>query len=381
MYSQYNKHTHNEIVVGTGRKQRGTVLVFVVLTLITIFSFAALAIDVGYLFVVRNELQNAADATALTIASHLYPLNGTEPNWSAAQTHEQAAIALNKAAGAQLADGTVEYGYWNISGSPTGLQSISITTGANDLPAVKVTIRKASGQNGGGVATFFAKVLGINTLDARAIAVAVVANPGYTKASLMPISIPSCIYNSEYWDSSAGAPTTPPTTFSLGSTVHYDGCGGTIEAQWTSLNTGANSTTEIRNLIDYATGTGINPDQPQLAIGSDIHIEPGVKNTLYDTPTQTSVNGCSAAGDKTCEYALLPVVDQICTNCDTAIQGFACVHILSATGSPPDKGTIDIQLVAMGSAPECKMDNSGGTGTNYGAYLPPKLANYSGNTY
>jgi hypothetical protein len=219
------------------------------------------------------------------------------------------------------------------------------------------------------------------SLDASAKAVAVGGlSPSSTKASLMPIAIPSCIYSSLYWNSTTNAPTTPPTTFSLGSTIAYTGCGGIIEAEWTSLNTGANSTTEIRNLIDYATGTAVNPNQSQLAIGSSIHIESGVHDTLYKTPQQTSVNGCSAAGDKTCEYAIIPVVNQICTNCDTPIQGFACVHILSATAGGSKKSSINIQLVAMDSVPECKISGAG-TGPNYGVYLPPKLVNYSGNTY
>ena len=41
--------------------------------LLSLLGFAALAIDVGYLFVVRNELQNAADAAALAGAGHLTP--------------------------------------------------------------------------------------------------------------------------------------------------------------------------------------------------------------------------------------------------------------------------------------------------------------------
>jgi hypothetical protein len=208
----------------------------------------------------------------------------------------------------------------------------------------------------------------------------VVSSPGYTTKSLIPVAIPSCLYSSAYWDPIAKAPTTPPTTFSLGSTIHYSGCGGsTIEAQWTSLNTGAQSTTEIRNLIDYATGAQNNPAQPNLSINSSIHIESGVHNTLYSTPVQTSINSCSEAGNRKCEYALLPVVENICTNCDTPIIGFACVHILSATSHPPNKGTIDIQLLAMGSVQQCNMPNSGGIGPAYGAFQPPRLVNYSGN--
>ena len=397
MYFRYNwnksrivKPTHNAIIVGgdTRRGQRGQVLVFVTLALFALFGFVALAVDAGNLMLVRNELQNAADAAALTIVPHVYPLNGTthEPDWDAAKASELGAIqmnnlSMNRSNDVQLTDGQVTYGYWEIpytGAVKQELRPLPIARRANDFPAVRVTIRKSSGHNGGGVPTIFARVIGINSLDASATAVAVISSPGYTKNSLMPIAIPSCLYSSQYWDSSTDTPTTPPTTFSLGSTIAYSGCGGqSIEAEWTSLNTGANSTKEIRQLIDYATGTAINPDQPQLAIGSSIHIETGVHDTLYTTPQQTSVNGCSAAGNRTCEYAIVPVVNQICTNCDRPIQGFACVHILSADAGGSKRSAINIQLVAMGTTVNgkevCKLDNSGGAGPAYGAKLPPKL--------
>ena len=365
------------IVRNANKRQRGNVLVFVTLALAALFGFGALAVDIGYLTVVRNELQNAADASALSIASYFNPGAGVGHEWDNAMLHETAAYTMNKVANTAIISGQVDYGYWDITGSsPPSWRSNPHTPIANELPAVMVNISKTSSGLNGGVDTFFARALGINSLNASATAVAVIPFPGYTKASLMPIAIPSCIYSSTYWDITTGTPTTH-TVFSLGSTIHYSGCGGIIEAEWTSLNTGANSTTAIRNLIDYATGKVINPNQPQLSIGDSVHIESGVHSTLYSTPIQTSINGCSKAGDGTCEYAVIPVVNQICTNCNTPIQGFACVHILSATG----KGTIDIELVAMGSQPQCKMPDSGGIGPNNGAILPPKLANYSGNPY
>jgi hypothetical protein len=49
---------------------------------------------------------------------------------------------------------------------------------------------------------------------------------------------------------------------------------------------------------------------------------------------------------------------------------------------PPDKGIINIELVATGS-PEagdrCDMSDSGGVGSSFGAMQPPKLVNYRGN--
>jgi hypothetical protein len=54
------------------KSQNGAVIVLVAILLVVFLGVAALAIDVYHLFVVRNELQNAADAAALAGAKVLY---------------------------------------------------------------------------------------------------------------------------------------------------------------------------------------------------------------------------------------------------------------------------------------------------------------------
>src|SRR5512143_2947172 len=54
------------------RDRRGTVVVVVTLFLVLLFCFAALAVDVGYMMVRRNELQNIADTAALAGAGQLF---------------------------------------------------------------------------------------------------------------------------------------------------------------------------------------------------------------------------------------------------------------------------------------------------------------------
>jgi Flp pilus assembly protein TadG len=55
--------------------QRGVVLPLVALLMVVLLGFAAFAVDMGYLYVVKNELQNAADAAALAGASVLFTDN------------------------------------------------------------------------------------------------------------------------------------------------------------------------------------------------------------------------------------------------------------------------------------------------------------------
>ncbi|MGZ3613920.1 MAG: TadG family pilus assembly protein [Thermodesulfobacteriota bacterium] len=75
------------------RNRKGTVAVIIATSTVAFIGLGALAIDLGHLFVVRNELQNAADAGALAGARFLYDQNGTAVNATANLTAYNAAIA------------------------------------------------------------------------------------------------------------------------------------------------------------------------------------------------------------------------------------------------------------------------------------------------
>ena len=62
------------------RNEKGAPLVMVGIALTAILGFSALAVDIGYLVVTRNELQNAADAGALAGARFVYNDSGTSIN-------------------------------------------------------------------------------------------------------------------------------------------------------------------------------------------------------------------------------------------------------------------------------------------------------------
>ncbi len=88
-------------------RQRGAVGIMMPFMLISVLSVGALAVDVAHLAIVRNELQNAADAAALAGAAGLFPAN-PNPAWTTGVTKGTNAISLNKAAGVTLTSGTVQ---------------------------------------------------------------------------------------------------------------------------------------------------------------------------------------------------------------------------------------------------------------------------------
>src|SRR3989339_19293 len=154
--------------------RKGVVMILVAVAIFVIIGFAALAIDVGHLFIVRNELKNAADAGALAGARILYINNGTAVNPNANQAAFDVAAANQSEkhavdvdwSGGKAGDG--ERGHWgfatrsftpNDSLSPVDLwdlKSDALDSDTNFINAVRVKARREATP----AASFFARVFG-----------------------------------------------------------------------------------------------------------------------------------------------------------------------------------------------------------------------------
>jgi len=329
------------------RDESGQVLVLVALGMVFLIGMAALAVDISHGWVVRHELQNAADASALAGAGNLFtPSPG--PDWARAEAAASGSITWNKSDGQSLVTCQVQSGYWNLSQSPAGLQSQGITPGPQDVPAVKVQVSRASGQNGGPMPTFFARIFGMNSIPIQAQAVAVVSSPGYAKpGALLPVAISKELADKyrEYKDLAH--------KFIIGSAYHYpNGMAG----QWTSFLIDSNNVPTIRDLIE-------NGNPQQVNVGDKIYIQPGTKNALYDNKNQPSISWFEG------QDVLLPVVDAVLrdtTHDFTTVVGFVGFHVVKATGGSTK--TIEGYFVDGFTAAK-----SGGAGPNYGALTPIHL--------
>jgi Flp pilus assembly protein TadG len=343
-------------------KQKGAVTLLVALTLPILIGAAALAVDMAHLHVVRNELQNDADAAALAGARVLYNSTTGSTDWSLAQTQAQAAIALNRATGIQLTEGRVQTGYWNLTGSATSLQGLPMTPTVNDAPAVQVTVRKAEGQNSGPVRTFLAGILGTSTVPLQATAVAGVTSPG--RASLtFPVAMSQCMYQ-KFWNMSAQPPapvndpkTGQPYVFKIGSLYHYDNCDS---GQWTALNFSGKGANTIDQILAHDKEL-FDPPPPMLSIGDTVFMDSGSKTSLYK-----AVEQCIKAKEYPCNTVVMPVLDQVVSGTNATITGFACLKILRAVGG--NQKFIEVQM-----SNTCPPIPSGGVGPNYGVISPPSL--------
>jgi hypothetical protein len=305
--------------VSNSRKSRsGNVLVLTVLMMVVMFAAIAYAVDLGYLCVVRSQLQRTADATALATAwelcdgasldeaaDPLYAVN------SARATASQYA-SLNSVAGEapELASSDLQLGYLQADG-----QTISANPTA--YVAASVNVRREEGQNGT-VPLFFSGILGINDSSKSSQATAVFLNSigGFKPPTsgenlgMLPISV-----DEETWNARNGVDATDEYSCNWDPDTEQwvvtDGPDGINEVNLFPQDTGApgnrgtidvgsnnNSTADIaRQIVDGVSAAELEyhggelklDENGQLMLNGDTGISAGVKDELNSIKGQPRV--------------------------------------------------------------------------------------------
>ena len=153
-------------------RQHGSVVIFFLIMLPILIATMGLALDVGKFFIVKSELQNAADACALAAA---YELDGTSSQFTRAN-----AAGLNLAA-----KNNVYFQQGAVAGTTVQFSTTATGGYANPAPANASFVRCNVSQPN--VATWFIQMVGIGnqTIPATAVASNV---PGQTTCAL-PIGV------------------------------------------------------------------------------------------------------------------------------------------------------------------------------------------------
>ena len=160
------------------RHRSGNILVLTAFLMVGLFALLAFAVDIGYLNVVKTELQRSADSAAIAGAWRLIdtdaPSSVTSPEVLAANAGTNAAnyAAMNNSLrlSPTLGDGDLTIGYL----ADPYADNLQIDTESNAQPnSVHVRVRRALSQNGE-VPLFFARVLGFDSSSSEAEATAVV---------------------------------------------------------------------------------------------------------------------------------------------------------------------------------------------------------------
>ncbi|MEW6659270.1 MAG: pilus assembly protein TadG-related protein [Thermodesulfobacteriota bacterium] len=155
--------------------ERGSITPIVALGLVAFAGFMALSIDLGQLYLVKNEVQNVADAAALAAAKKLIQdKNGDGVAEVYCAEAIQAAIDYAKENSSfgvtspiAITETDVTIGKWNLATKQFDATGCTDgTTTAIQVNAVQVTVNRAGGEGGNDkVSTFFGSVMGVGTRD------------------------------------------------------------------------------------------------------------------------------------------------------------------------------------------------------------------------
>jgi Flp pilus assembly protein TadG len=148
------------------KQRRGVIIVLAALLLVFLLGMIAFAVDVGYITLVRSQLQAAADSAALAAAG------ASSQSTSGMQQVAQTFAGYHSVAGRQVQLGTsdVQVGTWNATA-----RAFTPVTGTGAGTAVKVTVR-TDASDGGATPLFFGRIFGMSSVNQQASAVASV-NP------------------------------------------------------------------------------------------------------------------------------------------------------------------------------------------------------------
>ena len=326
------------------QEQKGAIAAVAAVAAVPFLGFAAMALDVGYLMTVKAELQNAADAGALSGARGLIPYAGgnpPQPNWSNAETEANQKVTGNKAAGTALSSAQLEPGYWNLLTKE--MKSTGITPATGEVPAIRVTVAKEQGQNGGPLQLFFAGLINNSPKDVAAQAVGLISGPANLPANskVFPVAIAEEL-TKQHWNDS------PPFNFKICSDYHYN---DEMAGQWTSLLQDFNNVPAIRNLMD-------NGNPTPLKIGDNIYIQPGTKTSIYKEVIP-----------KIGQIVIMPVVrTDFETHAFTPLLAFApfkITNVVGGSGKYIEGYFVKDYVIPKG--------NPGGP--YYGGFTPPRLSN------
>jgi Flp pilus assembly protein TadG len=187
----------------------GSMAVVIALAMVAFLGMASLAVDMGHLYTVKNEMQNNADAAALAAARALIHEDMSTDN---RDTYRDASGAVNAAMAvlqqastlqglASMPDGSrndvdITFGTWNehaIGSKWTNIGNSTAVPPSSTANAVQVTLRRAAGTAYGPVTNFFAGVFGSGTSEVAATSRACMgyAYSVYAGTVELPVALPA----------------------------------------------------------------------------------------------------------------------------------------------------------------------------------------------
>ncbi|WP_084456852.1 TadG family pilus assembly protein [Desulfogranum mediterraneum] len=333
--------------------EHGATAVYAGLVVTFLFMITVLAVDVGHLYGVRNELQNAADAGSLAGAAMLLDEDGNLMVQTAIDEATRISAA-NRTGSEQVAEIVVETGHWSFTNreftanpSTTQIEWEERTFSELDLDtgfinAVRVLTSRTD------TPSFFANFLGVDQVFVNSDAVAYIGFAGtlYPTELVQPIAI--C---KESITDPSGA-----YTCNMGRMLNSGGNAATHNSGgWTNFSQPCDtaSSSDMRDLICE------NGNEHQVEFGQGIGTTGGVQDSTLD-----DLYDCwEAATGKTVNWNLtLPVIEcpaNNVSNCSKLIGAVNINLIWIVHKNDPHYNDVPREMTVNGGTP-WTCDNSDG---------------------
>jgi Flp pilus assembly protein TadG len=331
------------------QETQGTVIVLTAIALAVFLGFCGLAIDVGHYMVVKNELQNAADAGALAGVRALFPADMTTapkpfiPDCTTAVNVASTAVHWNKTDQAtSVVVGLPQPGHWDpvnrtftpgCSSDPATItNAVQVTTHREDTPL------------------FLMQVLGAVPKTIQASSIAAIFPPGGLKGAF-PVDI-----SQQYVQFGGEIRIFLNSDTNPDPSIPFDPINnpGDVGSWFLPGTSSSDFLGKISQVID---GT---IEMPLLHMGDSIYMNNGVTTNLVKLVDNLKVG----------DLVWLPVVDRVKYNQTDTILGFTGFRITS-TGQVKGKHYIQGIPTVEAAAPGDIVDDS--VGTDYGLQGPARL--------
>lgn len=340
-------------------RRKGAILPLSAILLVGMFAFVAFAVDLGYLALVRTQLQSAADSAAMASTVDLLQSRLATPVLQPAEAQElgrtsaQYYVANNIIAGTTsnlVADDDILFGRLDLAAGAAATLSFADPTRFN---ATQVVVRRSADINGE-VPLFFARVLGIDRGSSQATATAAYADnfmgfraPGEGEENLqiLPFTL-----DEETWNQLLAGNTSDSWAWNSATKKVTRGADGVLEASLYPQGTGApgnrgtvdvgnpnNSTKDLSRQIregvnaqdlSYLPGGILIPDEEGfIQLTGDTGMSVGIKDDLASIVGETRV---------------IPIFSKVAGNGNNAtytIVHFVGIRVMAVnlTGNPADR--------------------------------------------
>ena len=292
-------------------EETGFVVVTVAFLLVPPLGFGALAVDISSLIVVKNELQNAADAGALAATRVLYLNNGQQVNPGPNAVGVNAATANSaQNVAVELTGGDVQRGHWSWSTrtftpnpSLAAVSLFNVTTADLDanldfINAVRVRVRREAVP----ARVFLSRVMGFSDFPMQAEAVAYIGFSGTILPGEADQPIAICVQSLLNPDGSYSC--------STGRMINSGGGNTNNTGGWTNFTQGPCATASTPTVRPYVGCSG--SPSPEVNLGEYMGSTGGQIQNVWDNflDCWKAISDTDADGYPDTVYNMtLPVID------------------------------------------------------------------------